>query len=280
MKALIPGSIENGLQIWQRDATNGYAMGQDKDLADGSTSHSYVIRSANILPLSQEELEAVEFIGGGNVSLGTLYRGATEFGPVRVNLDEQDDGILAVVGGKAVSTTYNAGWRTFAMRVEADSAVIGGAMFSYQMTPVSGSQRYRNIIFPKSMNVPSARNDDPKLVSDLLVAPQRTDTTAMGEAMSNVVTWNEAGHYIIDTENQLGITTFVCDGTGTTFVTAYKPVGTTVGTTGDNAKNWITRNGTIEALDSAATTGTMTLSSAGTAGDVIVCFYEHNFVTV
>jgi hypothetical protein len=70
--------------------------------------------------------------------------------------------------------------------------------------------------------------------------------------------------------------TWITNGSGSTFNLTYKPLFSDATQTG---RNWITRNGLNIAVTSVNTsTGLVTLTSAGSSGDIVNVTYPTNFV--
>jgi hypothetical protein len=77
----------------------------------------------------------------------------------------------------------------------------------------------------------------------------------------------------------VALTTYVANGSATTFTPQYLPATSVITLNANN--NMFTVDGTATALTSISTsTGLATMAAAGSSGDVNVLVYETNFVPV
>lgn len=273
------------IQIAKRNIA-GYPMGTVPDadnVANGVTSSAHVI--SGLRTLTHPEKTVVRaFDKGDNKVYGQMYLGVDDYGEGNFEVGAEDEVGDALIKNTAVDVT-----------LATDMAVVPGnesevdppAMFIIAATRKQlrdGSFWYDNDIYanvqinrPRPANISQQGGESPNpltynfvpSLSTRLISGHLFSATAMS------VLEDEDTYTKIRSKYPLAVTTFKSDALDVTIQLPYLPVY--AGATGA-AQNIVTKNGVTQSVTSISiTTGIVTLSAAGVAGDIFVVLYQTNF---
>lgn len=282
-----------GFWLFKRDSS-GYAFGNYSDPSNPDTSGGSVTTHAQWfdLPIS---------IGSPNITNteATLRYGQQKRGSFILGIEDFEafDIVLGLISEELNNIINGMSANTTAM----DSFTLGGEDISttnfndigvliqtgWQEKGASGfSTKYAYWYYAGQMkqqgNEFTQDGGDNPNAPTYRFAPQTSSVLFNGVSYSTLDSSypaTELLRYPIKGADRLAITTWVADGTDTTFTTAYVPKYTSEIAVG--SKNYFTRNGTPEALTTITSGGVVTPSGgAGTDGDIGVLIYPTNMVAV
>lgn len=264
---------------------NNYSYGQIADPGNpGSnvTSHAYLVDNPVEVTLPEFSFERAVFRGGGQF-LGSITIGLADVPEIPMVFSDIDDTLIQLSGGGASDTTTVSGFEISGMNeLNPDPNDIGVFLTSKFHSRASGSDgelKYRTLYMRGQL-----RFSQPPLSHAGGENPSPMRATFFPKVVSkfpNGVSFganqsfykNKAVMVQIVSDRPIAMTTYIADGTATSFTAAYKPWKNTV--TGGNTDNFTTKNGVATAMSSINTsTGVFTLSSAGTAADKIHAIYQ------
>lgn len=282
------GNVYNfvGAFVWRRNSL-GLATGQlDPDsLTPGTTSHAYRIYGPITATLPDVTFKSFEFVGGGTWE-GKADGGLESVGDGELQVSQMDGGLEALLQGGSVDTTSLANTSIWSNNSLQPSPRDVGLMLIAQIQDRSvavGQTRYVHFIYPsvqmrtKSNNLTQDGGTNPSPMT-LIFKPQKATTFPTGIAFGANQGWYENSEfsYRHSTQYPFALTTYVQNGSGSTFTTQFKPFYSTV--TGGNTDNWYTVNGVATAPTSHSTsTALLTLAAAGTSGQLAIAMYQHNW---
>lgn len=264
---------------------NNYSYGQIADPGNpGSnvTSHAYLVDNPVEVTLPEFSFERAVFRGGGQF-LGSITIGLADVPEIPMVFSDIDDTLIQLSGGGASDTTTVSGFEISGMNeLNPDPNDIGVFLTSKFHSRASGSEgelKYRTLYMRGQL-----RFSQPPLSHAGGENPSPMRATFFPKVVSkfpNGVSFganqsfykNKAVMVQIVSDRPIAMTTYIADGTATSFTAAYKPWKNAV--TGGNTDNFTTKNGVATAMSSINTsTGVFTLSSAGTAADKIHAIYQ------
>lgn len=272
-------------QAW-KVGSDGYAYGTaGEGAANDTTTHALLLRNPQSAQLPTPT-RVVTPLTGGNRWLGQVMFGISEVGSFPLVLEDLDLEFQAMAGASAMDTTTNARWRRGAENLNLPDLPQLGLMLStiYQSREdgSDGVNLYVNYIIPRcQIQVPLSQMayqaENPVTCT---VSPTMSSKEPTGKALTPMgLNQDKAVMYVIVTPKPLALTTYIGDGTETTFILGYKPSSSVV--TLNNTPNEFARNGVLQALTSVNTsTAVATMAAAGAAGDKNICLYETDFLAV
>lgn len=277
-------------QVMKRDS-NGYPIGVAADpenTTPNTTYSAYVVDGLVSYDPSIITYPIVTNQGGQKVISRTRVA-ATDYGTPVAQFSQRDETFEALVTNSAVDTATNT-TRTIRgananQQVWNDFMVLVGIQVTNSETGFSEWDHYAvlNTEIAQTTNAGAAQitgdatNPNPL---DYSLTPSLSLRDITGELISGLATSVNGGEDAITyfrTSNPVAVSTFIADGAATTFTLPYLPISSDV--TINASPNHATINGTVTALSAVDTsTGQVTLSAAGTTGDIVVVSYETNFV--
>lgn len=280
------------LQVWKR-GSDGYAYGQITDVTTPGTnvtSSAYAMFDGISATLPEITRALAEF-RGGSVYLGSAFMGTERLAPVVIDLANYDDTLNTLVGNGSADTTTVSGWTMSGINEQNPNPTQLGAMltlrFQSRASGTDGDNLYLNVVMPNctgtytrvtAVTQNAGENPSPSRLTLALSSATRHPT---GVAFGSNQGWynNRTSMYFIVSDYPLAVTTYIADGSATTFILGYRPKYSTV--TSGNTNNWTAKNGTATAATSINTsTGVVTLAAAGSASDKHVVMYPTEFTAI
>lgn len=279
------------VQVAKRDS-NGYAKGI---LADPNTVAANTTSSALLiggLDAFTAPTPTTEFgIGrGGQKMIGSMALGISSFGTPTITLATFNETLNAFIKGTTADVTSVNGW---VMNAANSSQLIFPQLITlvtgkflnaenlaeYYLTWVFHNCQWMQASGPNTSQA-SGVNPNPLTYNLNLSLSTRNLTGVVFSSSSGMSvvdgtdTWT-----LIRSTWPLAVTTWVANGSATSFILGYRPVYSTV-TTG-NTDNSFTINGTATAPTSCSlTTGVVVVAAAGTTGDIHEAVYQTKFVAI
>lgn len=273
-------------QAWLR-GSDGFAYGVTGENTTGDTTmHAHLMRymrSANV----PEPSRVVTQLTGGNRWLGSVAFGINDVGTFNMILSNLDGVLNALAGGSLVDQTTNSRWSRFSNNENlADPPQMGllfTALFQSREDGSDGTNYYVNYIIPNCQITPKfgpmSHQSEQDITYEVNPSMASGEPHGLPFGANLGLKDNKAVMYAIVTPKPLGLTTYIADGTETTFVLGYRPTSTVVAS--GSAANEMVLNGSVTALDSVVTsTGVATLASAGSDGDLVGVLYETDFQSI
>lgn len=269
------------LAQWMARDSNGYPKGVSTtpdSVSNGSTHHAYVLTG----PVEATEPTASydsATAHGGMKQLGRIELGLQDMSPFNLRLTHFDPVFDGYVSGLAPETT-NGGTANVITTPNHNRATppqgILALTSGYQTT--AGVNRFRTRFFlnvtmrrlPGSITQAGGENPQPVTY---LVTPSQSLRTPFGLFSGFSSPPEDNSDYYVDflSTYRPAITTYIDDGTATSFVVGYRPATSD----NDNSINVFSKNGADAASQVSAfstTTGAATIT-AGSAGDIWVAVY-------
>lgn len=278
-----------GFERWQVFTTNssGIPTGVAGTSPANNTTSSARLNKFNVTAtFNSNDPDFVPFRGGDKI-LGNISFGGGDLTSITVECEGIDDTFDAVLTGANVDTTTNSEWVFSGINANSEALPTVGFIFSqkYQSkaAATNGQLQYRHaVVMASTVRIkPATMGYRGVNARQYIITPTKSSRLIHGVLVSSTQAWSdlEADHFYITTHNPIALTSYVADGTSTTFVTGYRPTSTVI-TLGAN-RNLHAKNGTAAALSSInATTGVATLAAAGSAGDLSVLAYETIFTAI
>ena len=286
MAEMFFGGLERVL-LWYYTTSGTYlgvATGQQTSLSNGATSQAYVITKPRAAGFNFDAGAQLQQQGGDR--LGSLLSFATSsLASFDLTVDALDPNLVALIEQSTQNTTSTVFTKT---AVNSDRAAPSsmGVCVAQRGVQSDGTPVYKHTFIPKAqvvIKMPGGTFRGEALVT-ITITPQKGTKMHTGQSYGSTglnfgLANDTTDHYIWTSSYPLHITTFKSDGAATTFITAYRPVSSTITLNGTD--NEMVKNTTATALSSiSTTTGVATLSAAGTAGDLHVLTYSTNYVPV
>lgn len=269
--------------LWFYDSS-GYFTGQQTTLSNGATSGAYVcsdVKTSNLAFAPSVELQ----IQGGDRIRATPSFGNPKLTAFEVNVSSIDAALSDYITGSTRNSTNSTNLKVGYNPNRAFPANMGVAL-TQLMAFSDGTTGYNTLLIPKAQLLFRRGTYSFRGESDatIRISPITSTKSYTGQVYASGATglsfgWEEdqGDYYELWTSNPIHIQAQRSDGAATTFVTAYRPLSSTI--TLNASSNEMIKNGTPTALSSfSTTTATATLAAAGTAADMHVLTYETNFV--
>lgn len=280
------------LQVFFVD-NNGYPIGIEADgtIPDpnapdlGTAYHAYVLPGyVTAKPATRTVVEATDQSDGKNY--GDIKAGISSYGSTEITLSQRDERFSKMIRGTTPNTTLSS-----AMYVDSKNntsltpRLMGLIITDRVRDEYTGNVYYEHTVYNKGLFEVTAEASGTQNggtnPSNLTVVykPQPSNRLALYGMLYSALALNVDED--TDTDSpirsayELTLTTFIKDGTATTFNTKYKPLvaGATVG-----GVNVYATNGTQAALTSFATsTKLATMTAAGTSGHIATLAYATGF---
>lgn len=223
---------------------------------------------------------------GGQTVRGQRDLGLSSLGTFQIGLDSFDETFHALVAGSVVDVSTVDGWAITSPNVQKASLPKFVMGISVGYLTANGANEYITLIFHNVQIGPAlfsgsqgdGENPNPltyEVVPDLSartgIGRLYSTMTGIAEGNSDIATMNRASR-------EIALATFIRNGTATSFTLPFRPTSSLA--TGV-AGNSITNNGVTQSVASVNTaTGLVTLTTAGTSGDVVVIAYPTEWVAV
>jgi hypothetical protein len=266
----------------------GYPMGTQitpNDVANGTTTHAYKVRGI-VEVAAPSPTYSVANRRAGQTLLGQVQLGLSDLGSFTFTLSDYDETLRSYVNGIAPDTTTSTGTTLTASNVALATKPQFVAIFTTGFQTDAGTNMFLNIIYP-SVQISDAYpggsqgdGDNPNALTYTCTPTTRVNTgLGLTYAATNLDVQGDVDiQTVARTSAPLALTTYVAEGSATTFTLGYRPTTTSVdGTTNIWSLNGADGNTSVTALN--ATTGAVTISSA-TAAHVYVAAYQTNFVSI
>lgn len=273
------------LQVSKRN-TAGYPVGTVADadtIANGVTSSAHVI--SGLRSLTHPEKTVVRaFDKGDNKVYGQMYLGVDDYGEGSFEVGAEDEVFDALIKKTVVDVTLAS---DMAIAAGNEAEVDPPPMFIIATTRKQlrdGSLWYDNQIYnnvqiskPSPAGISQEGGESPNPLTYNFV-PSLSERLISGHLFSDTdleVLEDEDTYTKIRSKHPLAVTFFKGDASDVTIQLPYLPVYS--GATGA-AQNIVTKNGVTQSVTSiSTTTGVVTLSAAGTAGDIFIVLYQTEF---
>lgn len=284
------------IQVFYVD-DDGYPIGlqsdgaivQADDVEVGETYHAYRVGGyVSATPAAREEEEATDQSDGKNY--GSITMGITAYGNVELTLSQRDEVFFNMINGASADTTTSSGMVvTTANNTSITPRLMGMIITDRVRDEVTGQPQYEHKVYNRGTFTVTQEAEgnqgggvNPSTLT-VVFKPQPSERfAAWGMLYTDTALNPDEGmdtHSIIRSDYEISVTTFIKDGTETTFNTLYKPFvsGATVG-----GVNVYSSEGTQAALTSlATTTGLATMTAAGTSGHrAVLCYAVNKFIEV
>lgn len=276
--------------VWRVD-NNGIAVGQLDPVLPGVpplTSHALKVEGGMTATLPGATFGAFEFRGAGTYE-GRVDGGLESFSEGTIELSQCDINLAILLsGGKADTTTITGGTIIWSNNNMNPSPRDVGIMLIRRIKDQvgAGAISYATTLFPRvqvrmvqgNFSQDTGMNTSPVT---LTIQPSAARNFPWGEAFGTNQDWhnNQSIEFNINSDFPWAATSFIADGTDTTYVLGYRPKFDT--TTDGRGGAIYAINGIPTAPTSVnTTTGVVTLAAAGTAGDRHVAFYQTEYLGV
>lgn len=274
---------------WCFRSSAGYPMGTQSSpdsVANATTTHAYRLKGFIEATMPQATYEEATFRGGMK-PLGRVMLGTAELPSFDLRLAAHDPTWHSYINGNATDATTGGTANLLSAPNSNRATPPQGMLFlTTGLTTEAGAQRYVTYLFhnvmirkvEQAINQSGGENPRPLVYR---VTPQQSTRTALGylfSATSLAVEDNSDYYTEWETGYRVGFTTYVADGTATTFTLGYRPLTSD----NDGSLNVFTRNGAsgasaVSGVDT--TTGAVTMS-AGSAADINVAAYMTRFQSI
>lgn len=270
---------------------DGYAMGT---LANPNAPVANTLYSGHLIthPISLSGIGVQPTYAedrGGTKPRGTIALGAESASPGTLTLSDYDVDFTTLATGTVLDNTTYPGFQMHTADHLAKPATLGLLVIQGYHDRVDGAAsygtaKYLNKFYLKSQfTAPDARasqeggtNPNPLEWGFNVQPGAALPNGALLSVTSLGVTDNTAYYVSMITDYPLHITTWIANGSATTFTLPYLPIYDTEDNSGDNI---ITKNGAETTVTSVNTgTGVVTIAAAGDSGDVWTVIYKTNYV--
>ena len=216
--------------------------------------------------------------------MGSAFMGTNPIGTFEVQLSSMDANLISMSKGGNIDTTTISGATLFSQNNNAQQPNDMGMMYTRAIqdreSGSDGDTKYITTIIPRCQifmqdgggNVSDGEN--PQAVT-LTVTASMASKHAWGTAFGSNEGFagNKTDHIYVTAEYPYGLTTWIADGSETTFEVEFVPASSAV--TSGNTDNVFTINGTVTAPTSISTsTGVVTVAATGSDGDNHCAFYQ------
>jgi len=272
--------------FFSRVSATGIPYGQlDPDATEtGDTiSHALAfIGEATVAGLPTVNYRRATF--GGSRFLGSAFMGIDPLESFDIELASSDLTLYNMLKGSNLDTTTIANATITSPNNNAQSPNDISVMFTVaaqeRSSGADGDTEYRTYVIPRAQafiretggNVTAGENPQPTTVT---ITPAMSSKHAWGTAFGSNEGFagNKTDHLLIQAEYPYALTTWIADGTETTFEVEFVPASSAV--TDGKTDNVFSLNGTVTAPSSFnVTTGQVTISAAGSDGDNWAAFYQ------
>ena len=270
-----------------RRNSSGYPVGLAADpenLTADTIYHAFRSNKPIEVTFPQETYETATE-RSGMATRGQADLGVADWGTGTLVLSRFMETLNAQFTQSTADTTSTTNWMQIARNILQTDLSNWFIMFTSRSQDTSGNSWYNHWVFPNvqirrpqtSLNQSGGQN--PQTFTHEFV-PTLSDRALTGElfsGMSMTQVDDKDTQYYIRTQYPLHITTWIADGTETTFETQYVPVSTAV----DQSDHAFTKNGTTTNPSSlVVATGQVTVAAAGSSGDVHIAVYQDTNVAV
>lgn len=273
---------------WCARDSNGYARGATATpdaLADDSTTHSHLCTNPVDFTHAAPTRDTATDQGGQSIR-GQADMGISAYGTGTFTLSELDDTLTAYFNASTIDTTTITNWRQLGYNALLASLPRGLLVASMKVQDIStGSDLWTHYVYPNVQVAPvfpsgsqgSGVNPNPLQYTYIPSPSTRSLTGELFSTLGMAQTDNKELMYRIRSSYPLGITCYQANGVATSFITGYRGVSSEVAF----AENSFTKNGTQQAPTTYVnTTGVVTLSAAGSSGDVHIAVYATNYTAI
>lgn len=269
--------------------SSGYPMGGDStpnSVSNGDVKHAYKLTGTVTADIPQPTRNVATFYGGQGI-LGQIDLGISDFGTFNLQLSAYDETFTGYITGTTPDVT-NVGTSNVLTAMNSTKTNLPQfilALTTYFQT-IDGTNRYATLMFPSVTIAPAF----PSLTQDAGTNPQAltyvvTPTTSTrspfgypNSSLSLGLQDNKDIMYVWRTDNPVTCTTYIDDGSSTSFVLGYRP------TNSENAGavNVITKNGAAAhaSVSNINTTTGVVTNTAGSAADIWNVWYETAWVSI
>lgn len=268
-----------------RRSSAGYMLGTSPtpdSPGTNFTTHARRLRGFVEVSELQYTVAEVDFYGGMH-PLGKLQIGVDTVSGFQLTLAGHDQTLKALATDSTVDVTTYDDSTVEAPNTNKGDLPQGMLCLSCKAQLVDGTNDWLHILYNNvqmrplnpRMSSQTGRNPNPGIFQ--VTATQATRAmTGVLLANYDIDVEESSDYYILlRTKNRIAFTTFVHNGVAATFQLGYKPVATDA--TGEG-KNRYAKNGTIGSVTSVSTTGLVTMTAAGTSGDVSTMAYDTAFL--
>lgn len=277
------------LQIAYRDS-DGYPIGVQADdeivaaddAAVGETYHAVTVNGyvSHTAPVKEIEYATDQSDG---TNKGKIPMGITDYGTGEIELSEEDELALNMIRDARSDTTLNTAWTVTSGNDTSITSPSMIVMFSDRVrNQKTGAFRYRNKIYHNAtitVTTPAGATQsggtNPNNMTWSFDASPSDRASVLGYLFSATtldVEEDNDTYSIVWSDNPLSFTTYIGDGTTSTWELLYKPLYSDV--TGD-VHNTITKEGVKYPVTSiSTTTAVVTPAASVTSGHRVVILYE------
>lgn len=278
-----------GWDTWQIMTTNssGYVTGVAGTSPANNTTSSAMRNRMNVsATFNASTPDQLQFQGGDTI-LGSMSFGGGDLSSIEVETSGIDAAFEAVLSSALVDSTSNSQMIVTGPNTNNENLPVVAHLFTQKFqsreAATNGQLQYLNRFVPASnvRIIPNSMSFRAESRRRYVITPTKGSRLPWGTLLgaNQSFTNSEADHIDILSEYPLSVTTYISDGTETTFVAGYRPVSSTV--TISASLNQFARVGTAQALSSiSTTTGVATMAAAGSAGDINILVYGTRFVAI
>lgn len=267
----------------------GYPMGVDStpdSVSNGDIKSALKLTGTVSATAPSPTRELATFRGGQSI-LGQRALGTSDFGSFELTLSAYDESLVSYITKTAVeSTKFGTSNTGTAHNVLNANIPQFHLILSTGFTDTTGTNKFINWFYPNVQIYPPGMaitqdggvNPNPQAFTVVPSTSTRTTHGYLFSATSFGLQGNaDVAYYVVSTY-QLAVTTYIDDGSATSFAVGYRPATSD----NDNSINVFTKNGTDNAANVAAfsTTTGATTHTAGSAADIWVATYGTEFVSV
>lgn len=278
------------IQVFSVD-DDGYPMGDlstpDAPVIDTEYHALALMGYISATPANRETDVATDQADGKNY--GDITTGISSYGEVELSLSQRQEEFMNLIRNVSSDSTLSSGmYITTPNNTSISNRLFGMIITDVVRDEITGVSYYEHKVYNKGTfevtgeaegNQSGGVNPSPLTVTFKPQPSTRLAATGLLYSDTDLAPDEDTDtHSIIRSTYQVALTTYVKNGSATTFNTLYKPAvsGATVG-----GVNIYSSEGTHAALTSlATTTGLATMSAAGTSGHRAVLLYATNFVEV
>jgi len=278
------------LQIAFRDA-NGYAKGSyvtPDSVPANTTTHAYYVGGLDSFSGAAAVYEKVT-IKAGQQTIGNVTLGISDFGDPTIQLAEYNEVLNAYIKGATADVTSVSGWAMNPTNINQVTfprfitLIAAKWLHSTDLTEYWLNWIYHNVQWiPASQGGSSqAGGVNPNPLTYILQQSKSTRQVTgvtMSASSGTYVVGGSDTCTVIRSVHPLALTTYVANGSATTFTLGYRPFYSTV-TTG-NTDNSTTLNGVATAVTTISTTTGAVVMAAGTTADIWEVVYPTDFVAI
>jgi hypothetical protein len=266
--------------------TDGKSYGQvQQTAAGGTTSHTYLIKQPTNASLPFPDRTTIDFIGGDRW-IGSFQYGITSLGNFDIEVQNVEADLIALVTGALVDQTTNSAWTIYGENIEQDALPQVCILITFRIqsreSGSDGADKFISYFVNRGWMAPKGVQNAPSFQTrgtySFQLTPTSSDTFPHGIPFSTTQNFqdNKTPVIAIMSDNPLGLTTFIHDGTTTQFNLGYQPISTS--TDSDSGANQYVVGTAATDFTSVITTSGLVSTATSADGVYSAMLYETNFI--